>query len=80
MVDKDEDGRISLEEFKSIGLDGLPNFDELGAEGHHYDVESGVYRICHVTFSHILNPLLRFPEFFLHHEGVIDPGPPPGST
>lgn len=46
LVDTDKDGRISLEEFKSVGLDGLPNFDELGAEGHHYDVESGMYRIA----------------------------------
>jgi len=41
LVDKDKDRRISLEEFKAVGLDGLPNFDGLGAEGHHYDVESG---------------------------------------
>jgi hypothetical protein len=40
-VDASKDGKISLEEFKAVGLDGLPNFDELGAEGHHYDVESG---------------------------------------
>ena len=46
LVDKNKDGRISLEEFKTIGLDGLPNFDELGAEGHHYDVESGGYRFA----------------------------------
>ena len=46
LVDKNKDGRISLEEFKAVGLDGLPNFDELGAEGHHYDVESGTYRFA----------------------------------
>ena len=46
LVDKNKDGRISLEEFKSVGLDGLPNFDDLGAEGHHYDVESGAYRFA----------------------------------
>lgn len=50
LVDTDKDGRISLQEFKSVGLDGLPNFDELGAEGHHYDVESGVYRIAMSPF------------------------------
>ena len=43
LVDKDKDGRISLEEFQLVGLAGLPNFDDLGAEGHHYDVESGLY-------------------------------------
>jgi hypothetical protein len=41
LVDSDKDGKISLDEFKAVGLDGLPNFDDLGAEGHHYDVESG---------------------------------------
>ena len=50
LVDKDKDGRISLEEFKAVGLDGLPNFDELGAEGHHYDVESGAYRFVMLFF------------------------------
>lgn len=35
------DGRIAVEELEKVGLDGLPNFDDLGAEGHHYDVESG---------------------------------------
>ena len=39
--DRDGDEKISLEEFRAAGLDGLPNFDDLGAEGHHYDVESG---------------------------------------
>jgi hypothetical protein len=37
----DGDGRITAEELEKVGLDGLPNFDGLGAEGHHYDVESG---------------------------------------
>ena len=43
LMDKDGDGAISLEELKAVGLDGLPNFDDLGAEGHHYDVESGMF-------------------------------------
>jgi hypothetical protein len=51
LVDKDKDGRISLEEFKTVGLDGLPNFDALGAEGHHYDVESGAHRSV-ISFFH----------------------------
>ena len=41
-MDKNGDGKITLDEFKKVGLDGLPNFEDLGAEGHHYDVESGV--------------------------------------
>ncbi|KAG6851406.1 hypothetical protein H0H93_005804 [Arthromyces matolae] len=39
-LDLDGDGRVSPEELEKVGLDGLPNFDELGVEGHHYDVES----------------------------------------
>ncbi|KAG6817585.1 hypothetical protein H0H87_006962 [Tephrocybe sp. NHM501043] len=39
-LDLDNDGRVSAFELKTVGLDGLPNFDNLGAEGHHYDVES----------------------------------------
>jgi len=39
-LDLDGDGRITAEELEKVGLDGLPNFDGLGAEGHHYDVES----------------------------------------
>ncbi|KAF8807902.1 precursor to secretory protein Ssp120 [Phlegmacium glaucopus] len=39
-LDLDGDGQITAEELEKVGLDGLPNFDELGAEGHHYDVES----------------------------------------
>lgn len=41
LCDKNGDGRISLPELKAVGLDGLPNFEDLGAEGHHYDIESG---------------------------------------
>ena len=40
-LDKNGDESITLEELEAVGLDGLPSFDELGAEGHHYDVESG---------------------------------------
>ena len=42
-IDKDRDGKITLEEFDAAGLDALPSFENLGAEGHHYDVESGAY-------------------------------------
>lgn len=40
LLDKNRDGKVSPEEFEQVGLDGLPNFESLGAEGHHYDVES----------------------------------------
>lgn len=65
-MDKDKDGKITLSEFEAAGLAALPSFENLGAEGHHYDVESGAYQL---PFC------LSFPyhpptEFFLHHEGA----------
>ena len=42
-MDKDGNGKVTQKEFEAVGLAGLPNFDELGAEGHHYDVESGMF-------------------------------------
>lgn len=39
-MDTDKDGKISLAELEAKGLDALPNFAHLGAEGHHYDIES----------------------------------------
>jgi hypothetical protein len=40
LMDTDKDGKITPEEFEKVGYKGLPNFDNMGAEGHHYDVES----------------------------------------
>ena len=42
-MDKNNDGKISLDEFVAAGVHALPSFEGLGAEGHHYDVESGMY-------------------------------------
>ncbi|TFK42024.1 precursor to secretory protein Ssp120 [Crucibulum laeve] len=39
-LDLNHDGKVTPEELEKVGLDGLPNFDDIGAEGHHYDVES----------------------------------------
>jgi hypothetical protein len=47
IIDRNKDGKISPEELEAIGLDGLPNFDQLGAFGHHYDVESGMLNYIH---------------------------------
>jgi hypothetical protein len=41
-MDSNKDGKVSLEEFEKQGLDALPNFSHLGADGHHYDMESGM--------------------------------------
>jgi hypothetical protein len=43
LMDKDKDGKITLAEFTKFGYKGLPSFDNIGAEGHHYDVESGTF-------------------------------------
>jgi hypothetical protein len=66
-MDKDKDGKITLSEFEAAGLAALPNFEELGAEGHHYDVESGAYQPSVSPFS--LSYQIST-EFFLHHEGA----------
>ncbi len=47
-MDTDKDGMISAEELEAKGIAALPDFDNLGAEGHHYDVESGA--CIHVTY------------------------------
>ena len=49
-LDKNGDGVITLDELESVGLDGLPNFEVMGVEGHHYDVESGMFDlVCSQT-------------------------------
>jgi hypothetical protein len=66
ILDANKDGKVTPEEFEVVGLDGLPNFDHMGAEGHHYDVESGA---CITFTSELCHLILWNLEFFLHHEG-----------
>lgn len=62
-IDSNVDGKISQEEFAAVGLGGLPNFDHMGAEGHHYDVESE-FCVSHIQrLNRILNDIP-----VLHHE------------
>lgn len=51
ILDRDNDGMVSAKEFQKAGMDALPNFDDLGAEGHHYDVESGMLCPPHLSIS-----------------------------
>lgn len=66
IVDKNKDGKITLEEFEEVGVRGLPSFEHEGAEGHHYDVESGP---CSSLPPLSILSNLFVSEFFLHHEG-----------
>jgi hypothetical protein len=54
-MDKNGNGLIEMSEFEAAGWEGLQSFKELGADGHHYDVESGTLVALHVltmlTFS-----------------------------
>ncbi|KAI0005531.1 precursor to secretory protein Ssp120 [Russula compacta] len=77
-IDKDKDGKIALSEFEAAGLAALPSFENLGAEGHHYDVESEFF-LHHEEQFHS-TPETQDPatynhpediEHFSHHE-VID--------
>ncbi|THH33129.1 hypothetical protein EUX98_g1018 [Antrodiella citrinella] len=76
-IDKDGDEKISLEEFSAVGLDGLPNFDDLGAEGHHYDIESEFFlhheEQFHSTPETQTDESYNHPEdleHFAHHEEI----------
>ncbi|KAL1951209.1 hypothetical protein VTO73DRAFT_358 [Trametes versicolor] len=76
-LDKNRDGKISLEEFEVVGLDGLPSFDDLGAEGHHYDVESEFFlhheEQFHSTPETQTDESYNHPEdleHFAHHEQI----------
>ncbi|KAH8099734.1 precursor to secretory protein Ssp120 [Cristinia sonorae] len=76
-LDKDFDEKVSLEELQIVGLDGLPNFDDLGAEGHHYDIESEFFlhheEQYHNTPETQTDESYNHPEdleHFAHHEAI----------
>ncbi|OSD06181.1 precursor to secretory protein Ssp120 [Trametes coccinea BRFM310] len=76
-LDKDGNGKITLQEFEAVGLEGLPNFDDLGAEGHHYDVESEFFlhheEQFHSTPETQTDESYNHPEdieHFAHHEAI----------
>jgi len=68
LLDKDKDGKVTQEEFVSVGLDGLPNFDDLGAEGHHYDVESEFF-LHHEEQFHS-TPETQTDDSYVHPEDI----------
>ncbi|KII93943.1 hypothetical protein PLICRDRAFT_153146 [Plicaturopsis crispa FD-325 SS-3] len=76
-MDTSNDGKITPEEFEAVGLDGLPNFDDMGAEGHHYDVESEFFlhheEEFHSTPETQTDESYNHPEdieHFGHHEAI----------
>ncbi|KAJ7292924.1 precursor to secretory protein Ssp120 [Mycena rebaudengoi] len=68
LLDKNRDGRVTPEEFELVGLDGLPNFDDMGAEGHHYDVESEFF-LHHEEEFHS-TPETQTDESYIHAEDI----------
>jgi len=76
-IDKNGDGVISAAELRQVGLDGLPDFSAMGAEGHHYDVESEFYlhheEVYHSTPETQTDESYNHPEdlaHFEHHERI----------
>lgn len=51
-MDTNGNGFITADEFEAAGMAGLPDFSDLGAEGHHYDVESEFFLHHEGSFSH----------------------------
>jgi len=77
LLDLNHDGKVSPEELEQVGLDGLPNFSSLGADGHHYDVESEFFlhheEEFHSTPETQTDESYNHPEdleHFSHHEEI----------
>ncbi|KAI0249533.1 hypothetical protein BJV78DRAFT_1226880 [Lactifluus subvellereus] len=67
-IDKDKDGKITLAEFEAAGLAALPGFETLGAEGHHYDVESEFFLHHEEQFHN--TPETQTDESYIHPEDL----------
>ncbi|KAG5643543.1 hypothetical protein DXG03_000684 [Asterophora parasitica] len=68
-LDLDHDGRVSLAELEKVGLDGLPTFDNnMGADGHHYDVESEFF--LHHEEQYHSTPETQTDEAYNHPEDL----------
>ncbi|KAE8540779.1 hypothetical protein D1P53_003143 [Cryptococcus gattii VGV] len=65
-LDKNQDGRISLEEFLAGGTEGLPSFEGYKDLGHHYDEESE-YFLHHEELYHS-TPETQTDESYTHPE------------
>jgi hypothetical protein len=67
-IDLNKDGVIQPEELDQVGLGALPNFEELGAEGHHYDVESEFF--LHHEEKYHSTPETQTDESYSHPEDI----------
>ncbi|KAL0951842.1 hypothetical protein HGRIS_008503 [Hohenbuehelia grisea] len=67
-LDANKDGVISPEELEEAGLDALPNFESIGAEGHHYDVESEFF--LHHEEKYHSTPETQTDESYNHAEDL----------
>jgi len=67
-MDKNKDGKVSQKEFEEVGLKGLPSFNDMGAEGHHYDVESEFF-LHHEEQFHS-TPETQTDESYNHPEDI----------
>ncbi|KAF7783987.1 hypothetical protein Agabi119p4_152 [Agaricus bisporus var. burnettii] len=77
ILDSNRDGVVDLKELERRGVDALPTFDHMGAEGHHYDVESEFFlhheEEFHSTPETQTDDSYNHPEdieHFGHHEGI----------
>ncbi|KZP28919.1 hypothetical protein FIBSPDRAFT_917554 [Athelia psychrophila] len=68
LMDKNHDGKITPEEFELAGLDSLPDFKDLGAEGHHYDIESEFF--LHHEEEYHSTPETQTDESYNHAEDL----------
>jgi len=67
-IDLNKDGVIQPDELEQTGLSGLPSFEELGAEGHHYDVESEFF--LHHEEKYHSTPETQTDESYNHPEDI----------
>lgn len=65
-MDTDGDGVVSEAEFLAVGLEGLPDYSALGAEGHHYDTESEFF--LHHEEQYHNTPETQTDEAYVHPE------------
>ncbi|KAF5352578.1 hypothetical protein D9756_006115 [Leucocoprinus leucothites] len=68
ILDKNRDGYVDALELEKVGVGALPNFDHMGAEGHHYDVESEFF-LHHEEQFHS-TPETQTDEAYTHPEDI----------